>query len=104
MRSVRQREGRPEPPLKVVDVIPREVVRRRALANARKAAQVAVPDDCADALGNAAPDPAGEHPPAGVAAEIGLDQRFGDAAERDALQCERETRQQAAQQIELRFR
>ena len=55
-----------------------------------EALQVAEPQHGADLLGDAALDVAAQHAMPGVAAEIGLDQRLGDARGRGALDRERE--------------
>ena len=75
-----------------------------AVADPRVAAQVGEPQHGADPLGDAAHDAAAQHPAAGVAAEIGLDQGCGDPGERAALQGQRQRRHQLLERVDLRRR
>ena len=57
-----------------------DLLRRRGVGNAGVVAQIAEPQHGLDPVRHAARDAAAQNPPAGVAAEIGLDQGLGDAA------------------------
>jgi hypothetical protein len=59
--------------------------RGRVIGDPGEAAQVAVPQHRVDPLGGAPADASGEHPPAGIAAEIGLGQRPRDPSQRGAF-------------------
>ena len=78
-----------------------DFARRRAIGDAGEPAQIAVPQHGAYPFGDAAPDQPAEHPPAGIAAEIGLDQRAGDAGQRYAFDRQRQGRHQPGQRREL---
>ena len=66
-----------------------------AVGDAGVVAQVAEPQHRLDPVGDAALDAAVQHPPPRVAAEVGLDQRLGDPAERRRLDREPEVRNEA---------
>jgi hypothetical protein len=74
-----------------------ELARWRAVGDGGVAAQVREPQRRLDAVGNAALDAAFEHAPAGVAAEIDLDQSIGDLSQRRALDGQMQHRHEAAQ-------
>ena len=69
-----------------------DLLGRRRVGDPREALQVAEPQHGADLLGDAALDVAAQHAMPGVAPEVGLDQRLGDARDRGALDREREAR------------
>ena len=62
-----------------------DLLRRRGFGDARVVAQIAEPQHRLDPIRDAPLDAASQHPPAGVASEIGLDQRLGDASERSSF-------------------
>ena len=72
-----------------------------SVGDAGEPAQIAVPQHGADLLGDAAPDQPAQYPHSGVAAEIGLDQRAGDAGERHAFDRQCQFREQGGQGLDL---
>ena len=71
------------------------------IADARVIVQIAEPQHGVDRGRNAARDAAFEHPRAGIAAEIGFDERLGDAAERVRFDRKRQRRREPAQRRDL---
>ncbi len=67
------------------------------IGDRRVASQVAEPQRCVDPVRHTARDPAAQHHAPGVPAEVGLDQGFGDAAERGAFHRQRQERRQPLQ-------
>ena len=65
------------------------ISRTRRVADPGVAAEVAEPQDRFDPLGDATRNAALQNSPAGIAAEVGLDQRSGNARQRRGLHRER---------------
>ena len=72
-----------------------------ALRQRGVALHVGEPDDGVDAFGSAARHLALQHSPPGITAEIGLDQRLGDAGERHRLDGKAEHRHQPPQRLDI---
>ena len=72
------------------------ISRTRRVADPGVAAEVAEPQDRFDPLGDAPRNAALQNSPAGIAAEVGLDQRSGNARQRRGLHRERKKGRQPA--------
>ena len=87
-----------------VEVIVQDVdhgLRRQPVGQRGEAAQIGQPDRGVHALGVAAPDLAAEDLFAGAVADVGIEQRSGDAAQADHLHQPRQRRHDRAQRVEL---
>ena len=78
-----------------------ELVALDTLRQLGVALHVREPDDGVDALGRAARHLPLQHPPAGIAPEIGFDKRFGDAGKRRRFYCQPQHRNEPAQRREV---
>ena len=78
-----------------------DLLRRRGVGDAGIVAQIAEPQHRLDPVRDAPFDAASQHPPAGVASEIGLDQRLGDASERGGFDRKPKERRKPLQRADL---
>jgi hypothetical protein len=78
-----------------------DLVGRRRVSDLRVTAQIGVPDDRVDALGDTARDAAAQHALARIVAEIYLDERPRDARQRHAFDRERKQRNESSQRNQI---